>query len=304
MRSIVAVVVCVCFLLATHLSFSAAQDCTSLEVKADCCLTNNTCVYVTCNGTDDNTVAGCFNSTEDAGCVDEAEAVDTCGDEASATTKATTDAEETDAPETVTCSDYNSNKSGCCAAANATACVFFTCNNNDGDVTGTVCTAAGEEAACGDQDSTAGRNECTEEDATNPATTAAPAEGETDNCSSYNTDQSACCAAGSCVFVNCTLGDGTTAETLCANASSTPNCTDPSATVSENICTEPGNSSTTPSDIGTPTQSPSGGTDEGGQQFDAASFIGGIVLCAGILAIGFFGLKFYRSRQERNYQSM
>lgn len=48
----------------------------------------------------------------------------------------------------------------------------------------------------------------------------------------------------------------------------------------------------------------SGDKDSGGQHFDGASFIGGIVLCAGIVAIIFFGLKFYRAKTERNYHTL
>ncbi|XP_014677211.1 PREDICTED: porimin-like isoform X1 [Priapulus caudatus] len=41
-----------------------------------------------------------------------------------------------------------------------------------------------------------------------------------------------------------------------------------------------------------------------GQNFDVASFVGGIVLALGFLAIAFFGYKFYKSRTERNYQTL
>ena len=54
-------------------------------------------------------------------------------------------------------------------------------------------------------------------------------------------------------------------------------------------------------------QSPSGtepSTGEPGRSFDGASFIGGIVLCAGLIAIGCFGWKFYKAKTERNYQTL
>ncbi|XP_074663139.1 sialomucin core protein 24-like isoform X2 [Tubulanus polymorphus] len=41
-----------------------------------------------------------------------------------------------------------------------------------------------------------------------------------------------------------------------------------------------------------------------GQHFDAASFIGGIVLCGGVIAIIFFGCKFYKARSEQNYHTL
>ena len=44
--------------------------------------------------------------------------------------------------------------------------------------------------------------------------------------------------------------------------------------------------------------------DCSGQHFDGASFVGGIILCAGIIALIFFGLKFYKSRTERNYHTL
>lgn len=78
-------------------------------------------------------------------------------------------------------------------------------------------------------------------------------------------------------------------------------------------------SSTTPKKVTTPvaptsptttakptkptTAAPSTGGDSG-QHFDGASFIGGIILCAGIVAIVFFGCKFYKARQERNYHTL
>jgi len=38
--------------------------------------------------------------------------------------------------------------------------------------------------------------------------------------------------------------------------------------------------------------------------FDAPSFIGGIVLCGGIVAISIFALKFYQSRKENDYHTL
>ncbi|XP_064627126.1 sialomucin core protein 24-like isoform X2 [Lineus longissimus] len=43
---------------------------------------------------------------------------------------------------------------------------------------------------------------------------------------------------------------------------------------------------------------------EPSQRFDAASFIGGIILCGGVIAIVFFGCKFYKARSERNYHTL
>lgn len=43
---------------------------------------------------------------------------------------------------------------------------------------------------------------------------------------------------------------------------------------------------------------------ESGRHFDAASFIGGIVLCLGLGVIAFIGLKYYRSRSQQNYRTL
>ncbi|KAH3735731.1 hypothetical protein DPMN_042266 [Dreissena polymorpha] len=44
--------------------------------------------------------------------------------------------------------------------------------------------------------------------------------------------------------------------------------------------------------------------EEHSQHFDAASFVGGIILCAGIVAIAFFGWKFYKAGTEKPYQTL
>jgi len=38
--------------------------------------------------------------------------------------------------------------------------------------------------------------------------------------------------------------------------------------------------------------------------FDGSSFIGGIVLTLGLLAIGLVAYKFYKARNERNYHTL
>ncbi|CAG9134864.1 unnamed protein product [Plutella xylostella] len=38
--------------------------------------------------------------------------------------------------------------------------------------------------------------------------------------------------------------------------------------------------------------------------FDGASFVGGIIMTLGLLAIGFIGLKYYRTQTERNYHTL
>ncbi|XP_013421903.1 sialomucin core protein 24 [Lingula anatina] len=74
----------------------------------------------------------------------------------------------------------------------------------------------------------------------------------------------------------------------------TPSTSTPPTTVTASVTATTG---TTPK----PTPTKGGG---GGQHFDAASFIGGIVLTTGLFVLGFFGCKFYKSRVERNYHTL
>ena len=75
-----------------------------------------------------------------------------------------------------------------------------------------------------------------------------------------------------------------------------------STTLSPTTTPAPNPSTTKPAPTGG-AQPATGGNDQG-RHFDGASFIGGIVLCAGLVAIGFFGLKFYKARTERNYHTL
>ncbi|KAK7492994.1 hypothetical protein BaRGS_00015724, partial [Batillaria attramentaria] len=144
------------------------------------------------------------------------------------------------------------------------------------------------------------------------------------DCSALNTSE-ACCSAGNgldCEFFSCSDDNstGVAAPAGClANAldceggsSTTYNYT--AVTPLQNCSsltrgpekrgsggTSPGTSTGAPA---TPTAAPHSGGSGSGQSFDAASFIGGIVLCAGLVAIGYFGLKFYRARQDRNYHTL
>ncbi|XP_022115159.2 porimin [Pieris rapae] len=43
---------------------------------------------------------------------------------------------------------------------------------------------------------------------------------------------------------------------------------------------------------------------EGHPGFDGASFVGGIILTMGLLAIGFMGFKYYKNHTERNYHTL
>ena len=56
--------------------------------------------------------------------------------------------------------------------------------------------------------------------------------------------------------------------------------------------------------LGPTTASPSKGGNSESKHFDAASFIGGMVLSLGVVAICFFGYKFYKSRADKNYHTL
>ncbi|KAL1505309.1 hypothetical protein ABEB36_004903 [Hypothenemus hampei] len=40
------------------------------------------------------------------------------------------------------------------------------------------------------------------------------------------------------------------------------------------------------------------------RKFDGPSFVGGIILAIGLIAIGFFSFQFYKARTERNYHTL
>lgn len=108
---------------------------------------------------------------------------------------------------------------------------------------------------------------------------------------------------------------GSTGTTTTTRGSETTNSTDkpltststtlapgPTTTSSEAPTGTPTTSSSTPSANTTGPTSPSGGEDcNEGQSFDAASFIGGIVLAIGVMGIVFLGCKFFRAKSEQSY---
>ncbi|XP_059153912.1 sialomucin core protein 24-like [Physella acuta] len=107
------------------------------------------------------------------------------------------------------------------------------------------------------------------------------------------------------------------ATTVSVNVTTTlsANVTDVTTTASvaspeSSNTTSNGTTSSTAPDVTNSTSTPAPGTSQGaaessgGQHFDGASFIGGIVLCAGLVAIIFFGLKFYNARKDQNYHTL
>ncbi|XP_019617319.1 PREDICTED: uncharacterized protein LOC109464701 isoform X1 [Branchiostoma belcheri] len=87
---------------------------------------------------------------------------------------------------------------------------------------------------------------------------------------------------------NGTTGPTTLPPTTPANTTANPSTAKPT--------TKPGSKTTAQ-----PTEGPTKSPQKGG--FDAASFIGGIVLCGGLIALIFFGCKFWKSRSSPNYHT-
>ncbi|XP_059211895.1 sialomucin core protein 24 isoform X2 [Centropristis striata] len=139
----------------------------------------------------------------------------------------------------------------------------------------------------------------------------APVATASDGCSSLSCDS--CVTNGDCKWVNCT----TTPTASCRNETligDNETCTDASCNSTGNVTTPtiapsnhtdipttvaPTNTSTgtvTPKPV-VPTAAPHKNT------FDAASFIGGIVLVLGLQAVIFFLYKFCKSK-DRNYHTL
>ncbi|XP_074663138.1 uncharacterized protein LOC141915485 isoform X1 [Tubulanus polymorphus] len=98
-----------------------------------------------------------------------------------------------------------------------------------------------------------------------------------------------------------TANTSSTNSTMAPLIPSTPNATSNASTVSP----KPGpTTKSTPTTLTTTPATAAPTVPSQGQHFDAASFIGGIVLCGGVIAIIFFGCKFYKARSEQNYHTL
>ncbi|XP_066287458.1 uncharacterized protein [Branchiostoma lanceolatum] len=138
--------------------------------------------------------------------------------------------------------------------------------------------------------------------------------GQDITCSDYDGDCNLC-QTNNCSYVNCTITSGAEVFNCTASGNETDACANP-VTVTE--CTGPAKQGqlqanttakpTTPTPSTQPektTPGPSAGPTSSPQMggFDAASFIGGIVLCGGLIALIFFGCKFWKSRSSPNYHT-
>ncbi|XP_032398918.1 sialomucin core protein 24 isoform X4 [Etheostoma spectabile] len=136
----------------------------------------------------------------------------------------------------------------------------------------------------------------------------ASAATDSDGCSSLSC--ASCETTSGCLWVNCTESSGCVNYTLAENESCTNlSCSDNSTIITTAAPTHSGNTSipTSPSSTTagnstdtTPTSPP---PVPHNNTFDAASFIGGIVLVLGLQAVIFFLYKFCKSK-ERNYHTL
>ncbi|CAK1555224.1 unnamed protein product [Leptosia nina] len=74
----------------------------------------------------------------------------------------------------------------------------------------------------------------------------------------------------------------------------------PSATPKENVTVKP----TQATSAVPPKDDAAAHPIEARPGFDGASFVGGIILTLGLLAIGFMGFKYYKNQTERNYHTL
>ncbi|XP_059485169.1 sialomucin core protein 24-like [Neocloeon triangulifer] len=103
-----------------------------------------------------------------------------------------------------------------------------------------------------------------------------------------------------CEAITTTPAPTTTSTTSTSTTTSTTSTT-PSTTSTSTTTTTPTPSTTTTTAAPSTTASP---PVVPGRKFDAPSFIGGIVLALGCMAISFVAWKFYKARTERNYHTL
>lgn len=270
----VSAVIVLCFILSTVsvISGDTSVNCTTFDNNT--CCNHVECFYVNCTSKENvmETHLGCHAKTDVAGIT----AVCMNG----------TDKHICDGPEVIENSCNVTSMDTCC---NTTDCVWLNCTDkqdqqqegcfNSSDVT---CTPPID--LC---------NNATKTTTTVKPTTTTTVKPTYKECQDF-TDVGNCCSEEiwSCIYVNCSGFQGCFSKINETNIKA--NCKDTYL----DAC-----AATTPVPIST-TTAPSTGGDTG-RHFDTASFIGGIVLCAGIVLIIFFALKWYRSRQAtNNYHQM
>ncbi|XP_019952990.2 sialomucin core protein 24 isoform X2 [Paralichthys olivaceus] len=135
----------------------------------------------------------------------------------------------------------------------------------------------------------------------------ASADADSDKCSGLTC--ATCTATADCLWVNCTTpyvgcrnATVLSEDPTCSNATCTGNGTVIVTTPSSNTSLPTTSSTSTGTTTSHATVSPTPAPQKN-STFDAASFIGGIVLVLGLQAVIFFIYKFCKSK-ERNYHTL
>ncbi|KAK3576961.1 hypothetical protein CHS0354_005967 [Potamilus streckersoni] len=200
----------------------------------------------------------------------------------------------------VNCTNFNMTKDCCNTNLNG-SCIFLNCTDNKNET----------HEGCHDKDTNVtdvckdSVDTCQVVTTKAPITTLKPVKL---NCSNFNTTKECCNTNlnGSCIFLNCTdIFNKTHEGCHDKNINITDVCKD-SVDTCQVVTTKAPTTTLKPATTTEALKStPSGQSNDGSKQhFDAASFVGGIVLCLGIVAIIFFGCKFYKARTERNYHTL
>ncbi|CAL1274530.1 unnamed protein product [Larinioides sclopetarius] len=131
--------------------------------------------------------------------------------------------------------------------------------------------------------------ECIQEQVYCPELEGAKCCSDASNCTNSRNNTTGCGGAGNDTTTSANI---TTTTPATSSASTTSSSAIVSTTTSE--------STSTFTDTTVPTKT----TPATGRHFDAPSFIGGIVLALGLLAIIYVSFKFYKARTERNYHTL
>lgn len=110
------------------------------------------------------------------------------------------------------------------------------------------------------------------------------------------------CISATTLTTKTTSTTGSTTTTAATSTTTTAQSTTSSTTP---VTTTKSTSPTTPKPVTSATTTTTAApAPHHSRQFDGPSFIGGIVLASGLMAIGFVAFKFYKARTERNYHTL
>ncbi|XP_045196666.2 sialomucin core protein 24-like [Mercenaria mercenaria] len=292
-----------CFASTVTAAEEATEEvCAALTEDKKCCNTTG-CMWFFCeNATATKNITECHSTNWTAvdSCKNNTQK-QICEKPASPSTAATT----TQAPVEVDPCKNVTDKTSCCTI---NGCVFTNCTSTDDTITDPVQVCVKNETVSTVCKLDTNKDQCAPSTSTPTPTPTQP----TDVCESYNSSEIDCCSHTdqNCTYIKCT-DPNDNAHTGChvqsSDTSMSKFCKDEpkflcsAPTPNPDVTTQPAtNGSSTP----TPDADANSGEAEHSQHFDGASFIGGIVLCLGLVAIAFFGVKFYRARAERNYHTL